>query len=166
LSENIRDERSVQAESIMPLIRERLAAGQTVRNLGFHGVSMLPMLRQGKDFVELAPLNGRLRKYDLPLYRTAGGKYVMHRVVGEKDGNYICLGDNTYHYETIAPEQMVAVVCAFTRGGRRIETDNRCYRAYCRVWCASFPVRRLVKRAERRVKGIVKRILKRWRRGS
>ena len=64
---------SVRADALMPLILERLAAGQNVKNLSFRGVSMLPMLRQGKDSVELAPLPGRLRKYDLPIYRNAAG---------------------------------------------------------------------------------------------
>ena len=66
----------LHAEAVMPLIRERLAAGQNVKNLGFQGVSMMPMLRQGKDSVELAPLPQKLRKYDLPVYRNAAGKYV------------------------------------------------------------------------------------------
>ena len=54
-------------EELMPLIRERLAAGQKVRYLPFRGVSMLPMLRQGIDTVELAPLPEKLQKYDLPV---------------------------------------------------------------------------------------------------
>ena len=161
MPENSRGELSFHAETVMPLIRERLAAGQTVRNLRFQGVSMLPMLRQGKDCVELSQLPERLQKYDLPVYRNPSGKYVMHRVVGVRSDYYICLGDNTYHYEKVAPEQMVAVVCAFTRKGRRISVENRVYRVYCRVWCAAFPVRRFVKRMEWRMKGIVKKLVKR-----
>lgn len=34
-------------DELMPLLRERLAAGQSMRYLPFRGVSMLPMLRQG-----------------------------------------------------------------------------------------------------------------------
>ena len=74
----------------MPLIRERLAAGQRVRYLPFRGVSMLPMLRQGIDTVEIAPLPEKLKKYDLPVYQYPSGKYVMHRVVEVKDDCYIC----------------------------------------------------------------------------
>ena len=50
-----------QLDSLMPLIQERLAAGQTVR-FSPMGISMLPMLRQGKDKVELAPLPEKLKK--------------------------------------------------------------------------------------------------------
>lgn len=140
----------------MPLIRERLAAGQTVRYLPFRGVSMLPMLRQGKDAVEIAPLPPRLKKYDLPVYRYPSGKYVMHRVVEVRDEYYVCLGDNTWEYERITPEQLIGVVSAFKRGDRRVSVDAPGYRLYCRVWVAIFPVRRFLKR----VKGWLRRYLK------
>ena len=153
------EEQSFHAEAVMPLIRERLAAGQIVRNLGFQGVSMLPMLRQGKDFVELAPLPKRLKKYDLPVYRLSSGKYVIHRVVDVREDCYICLGDNTYNFEKVDPEQMVAIVCAFTRGGRRISVENCGYRVYCRIWCAVIPARRFAMRMKWRARGLAKRLL-------
>ena len=133
-------ERVIFEDELMPLIRERLAAGQRVRYLPFRGVSMMPMLRQGKDTVELAPLPARLKKYDLPLYRYPSGKYVMHRVVAVKEDHYICLGDNTLDYEKIYPEQMIGVVSAFKRGDKRIPVESRGYRLYCRIWCAIFPL--------------------------
>lgn len=132
----------------MPLIRERLAAGQTIRYLPFRGVSMLPMLRQGKDSVEIAPLPPRLKKYDLPIYQYPSGKIVMHRVVKVREDHYICLGDNTYDYEKISPEQMIAVISAFRRGEKRIGVDAPEYRLYCRLWVAAFPVRRFLRRAK------------------
>lgn len=148
------NEHMILEAELMPLIRERLAAGQTILNLRFRGVSMLPMLRQGMDTVDLAPLPPRLKKYDLPVYQYPSGKFVMHRVVKTTDTHYICLGDNTYSYETIAPEQMIAVVSAFCRNGRRIRVDSAPYRLYCRLWCWSFPLRRFLRRC--------KHTLRRW----
>ncbi len=139
-------ERMILGEELMPLIEERLAAGQTVRYLPFRGVSMLPMLRQGKDAVELSPLPQKLKKYDLPVYRYPSGKYVMHRVVAVREDHYICLGDNTLEYETILPEQMIGLVTAFTRNGRRISVRNPFYRLYCILWGLTPPLRRLYKR--------------------
>lgn len=130
----------------MPLIRERLAAGQRVRYLPFRGVSMLPMLRQGIDSVELAPLPVRLKKYDLPVYQYPSGKYVMHRVVAVKEDHYLCLGDNTYQYEHITHKQMLGVVSAFKRGQKRIEVDSLGYRIYSRLWVALYPLRKLYRR--------------------
>ena len=46
-------EQTIHALEMMPLLQERLAAGQRVRGLRFSGVSMRPMLREGKDTVEL-----------------------------------------------------------------------------------------------------------------
>lgn len=128
----------------MAFVAERLAAGQKVRYLRFHGISMLPMLRQGKDSVELSPLPPKLKKYDLPVYRRADGQYVMHRVVAVKADHYICLGDNTLAFEHIYPEQMIGVVSAFKRGDRRIEADAAAYRMYCRLWRLTHPVRKLI----------------------
>ena len=140
-------------EELMPLVREWLAAGQKVRYLPFRGVSMLPMLRQGIDTVELAPLPEKLQKYDLPVYQYPSGKYVMHRIVKVRKDHCICLGDNTYSYETIRREQMLGIVSAFKRGEKRIETDAWSYKLYCRLWVASFPLRKLLKRG----KGWIKR---------
>ena len=44
-------DRLILEEELLPLLRERLASGQSIRYLPFRGVSMLPLLRQdtGKD---------------------------------------------------------------------------------------------------------------------
>ncbi|MBR5020109.1 MAG: S24/S26 family peptidase [Oscillospiraceae bacterium] len=151
-------ERMILGEELLPLIRDRLEAGQSVRYLPFRGVSMLPMLRQGKDSVELSPLPERLKKYDLPVYQYPSGKIVMHRVVAVREDHYICLGDNTYEYETIYPRQLIALVSAFKRGDRRISVDARSYRIYARLWVASYPLRKFLKKAKHRLKGILKKI--------
>lgn len=139
-------------EELMLLVRERLAAGYKVRYLPFKGVSMLPMLRQGKDRVELGPLPQKLKKYDLPVYQMPSGKYLMHRVLKVTPTHYICLGDNTLEYEIIAPEQMIGVVTAFQRNGKRIEVTNLGYRLYCRIWGHTRPLRILYKRFREKTK--------------
>ena len=133
---------------MLPLVQDRLAAGQRIRYLPFRGVSMLPMLRQKKDAVELAPLPPKLHKYDLPVYRYPSGKIVMHRVVKVYPDHYVCLGDNTYEYEQIYPDQLIGVVSAFRRGEKRIPVTNPGYRVYCRVWVAAYPLRKLLRRGK------------------
>lgn len=150
------NENLIQGEELMDFVRERLASGQSVRYLPFRGVSMLPMLRQGKDSVEISPLPSRLQKYDIPVYRYPSGKYVMHRVVSVRDDHYICLGDNLTELETISPEQMIGIVTAFKRGEKRISVDDPLYRGYCRVWCLLFPARKIW----RQVKKWLRRLLK------
>lgn len=149
-------------EELMTLVRETVATGQKVRYLPFRGVSMLPMLRQGRDAVELSPLPERLEKYDLPVYQLPSGKYVMHRVVDVKEDHYICNGDNLVQMEKIYHHQMIAVVSAFTRDGKRIEIDDPRYRAYCRFWCAVRPVRHVWKKCVIWLKKRIKTVLKRF----
>jgi len=125
-----------------------LQEGQMLKNVGFSGVSMRPMLRQNLDFVDLTRPPKRLKKYDLPMYTGPSGKYIMHRVISVKDGYYICRGDNTYRPERVLPDQIVGFVCAFHRGKRHISVDAVGYRLYCRFWCAVYPLRKLVRRAK------------------
>lgn len=139
-------EKQYRLEDLMPLIREALEAGKSVI-FSPRGVSMKPMLRQGIDSVVLSPLPEKLQKYELPLYRYPDGKYILHRIVAEKDGHYICLGDNTYTYEKVLPEYMIAVVTAFRRGKREIPVTAFGYRLYCRLWVMLYPLRRFAKRA-------------------
>ena len=146
----------------MEFIAERLEFGQKVRYLKFRGVSMMPMLRQGTDSVELSPLPERLKKYDLPVYRRGDGQYVMHRVVDVKADRYICLGDNTLNFEHIYPEQMIGVVSAFKRGDKRIEVTAPGYQLYCRIWRLTHPVRVRIYR----MKCFARKLLRPFRKGS
>ena len=58
--------KELQLEQLMPLWKERLEAGQSVR-FSPKGISMLPLLRQGTDSVLLSPPTARLKKYDIVL---------------------------------------------------------------------------------------------------
>lgn len=142
----------VSEEVLMVLVRERLAEGYKVRYLPFKGVSMLPLLRQGKDRVELGPLPQKLKKYDLPVYQMPSGKYLMHRILKVTPTHYICLGDNTLEFETIYPEQMIGVVTAIERNGKRIEVSHPLYRLYCLIWGHTRPLRILYKRFREKTK--------------
>ena len=143
-------------EQMMPLICERLAAGQTVK-FSPHGVSMLPMLRQGKDSVLLTSVKGALKKYDLPLYRRRNGQYVLHRIV--KTGKtYICMGDNQFLPEPgIEQDQLIAVVTAFTRGTKVCSVKSPVYRFYCFLWHHTRWIRRIWRGLKRRMKKLLVR---------
>lgn len=134
-----------QMEQIIPLIAEVLAAGQSVRIYPM-GTSMRPMLRQGIDSVVLSPAPEKLKKYDIPLYRRANGKYILHRVV-DAGNTYICRGDNQFRAEPgIQREQILAVVTAFYRKEKCISVHNPGYGLYCRLWVHSCGFRRLLHR--------------------
>lgn len=139
----------------MPLFRQQLANGSKIR-FGPRGVSMLPMLRQGIDTVELAPLPEKLKKYDLPLYQRSSGQYVLHRVIRVGD-TYTCMGDNQFQPEPgLRHDQMIAVVTAFYRGDVRHEVDSWQHKLYCRFWHYSRPVRRIWRAGIYRIKALFK----------
>ncbi|MBQ7230942.1 MAG: S24/S26 family peptidase [Oscillospiraceae bacterium] len=132
-------------DDLMPLMREQLEAGRNVR-FSPRGVSMLPMLRQGIDSVVLSPLPEHLEKYDLPLYQRENGAYVLHRIV-EAGDTYTCMGDNQFVRERgLEHRQMIALVTAFSRGGREIPVTDPGYRLYCRLWHWSRPARHFWRR--------------------
>lgn len=143
-------ERNVSVEDMIPLIRETLECGKTVC-FAPRGVSMLPMLRQGRDTVTLKRVEGSLRKYDLPFYRRDDGAYVIHRIVKAGD-TYTCIGDNQFAYEAgIRHDQIIGVVSAFCRDGKTILVSHRGYKLYCRLWHWSRPVRHVFSGVARRL---------------
>lgn len=126
-------DKKIHLDDMMPVIAEQIAQGHSVR-LHPKGTSMLPMLRQGIDSVQLSPLSGRLKKYDLPLYRRDNGQYVLHRILKAGD-TYTCIGDNQYEYEPgIRQDQLLAVVTGFYRGEKYYSVKNFGYKCYCRYW--------------------------------
>ena len=129
----------------MPLFRECLAAGQSVR-FSPRGVSMLPMIRQGIDSVVISPLPDILKKYDTPLYQRDDGKYILHRIV-EVGDTYTCIGDNQFDPETgVRQDQMIALVTGFYRGEKYHSVNESAYRLYCRFWHYSRPIRHFWRR--------------------
>ena len=123
------------------------------------GTSMYPMLRNRKDTIIVRPVTGKLKKYDIPLYRR-GDNYVLHRIVGAiSDGRYIICGDNCLHREYgITDEQIIGVLTGFRRGEKEINMKGTGYRSYCRVWVAMYPIRYLAGSVYLMIKRIRKRI--------
>ena len=144
---------------LLPFIEERLAAGQTIK-FSPHGISMLPMIRQGKDTVVLSAPPEKLKKFDIPLYRRDDGHFVLHRVVGVGE-TYTCIGDNQFEKERgIRHDQIIAIVSAFTKNGKEHSTNEPGYRTYCVIWHISRPIRRLWRAFKSRLRGIIKRLKK------
>jgi hypothetical protein len=138
-------EKEFRLEQLLPLIQETLSQGKNV-TFSPRGVSMLPMLRQGKDTVTLAPVNGKLKKYDLPLYKR-GDQYILHRVIQVNEDSYVMRGDNCVSKEYgITDADIVGVMTAYYRKDRYGTPDKPGYRAYVFFWCHTHSVRTLIKR--------------------
>ena len=153
-------EKMMRLEQLMPLIMEQLSRGESV-TFSPRGTSMLPMLRQGRDSVVLSPLPKQLKKYDLPLYRRDDGAYVLHRIV-QTGETYTCIGDNQFVFETgITHDRVIAVCAAFTRGKKEYSANALRWRVYAVLWHHSRSLRRLAKGAEKKLRGLLKRIKRR-----
>ena len=134
--------KSMHLDDLMPLIREQLDSGASVR-IHPRGTSMLPMIREGIDSVVLSKLPEKLERYDVILYQRENGQYVLHRLVKIGEA-YTFIGDNQFEREKgITREQLIARVSSFYRGDKRINVDKPSYKFYCRVWYGSIGVRRV-----------------------
>ncbi len=143
-------ERDITLQSALPMIQQCLNNGQTF-TFRPRGLSMLPMLRQGRDQVTLTAPPEKLRKYDIPLYQRKSGAFVLHRVVKVGD-TYTCIGDNQYAYEHgICHDQVIGVVCAYTRDGKPRSVTSLGYKFYCRWHHYTRPVRHFALRVRRRL---------------
>lgn len=144
-----------EIEVVIPLIRECLQAGKSVR-FSPKGISMLPMLRQGVDSVVLSPVPEKLRRFDLPLYRRENGKIILHRIV-EAGQTYTCMGDNQFTPERgVRADQMIGLVTAFYRGDTLHSVTEPGYRLYCRVWYHTRYLRQFARRCVRWLKRCLK----------
>lgn len=147
--------KQVHLADLYEVMAEKLNAGGRV-NFNPRGTSMLPMLHNDGDRVEIRKAEEPLKKYDLPLYRRADGQFVLHRVVRKpKYGLYTMCGDNQWQLEKgISHSQIVGVVTSFVRNGKEYKVTDRGYKAYCRLWVAIMPLRHLIFGGRNRIKRI------------
>lgn len=140
-----------------PIIREKLENGGKVR-IKPRGTSMLPMLRQGIDEVELVKPSGKLKKYDIPFYKRKSGQFVLHRIVGKNKDGYILCGDNQFEYEYgITDDMIIAKMSGYYSDGQHISADNADYMKYCKGHVAKRERKRNLLKFKRLVKRIIGR---------
>lgn len=111
------------------------------------GDSMLPLIRQGRDLLMIVPPAGRLKKYDIPLYKRDSGQYVLHRILAVRDKDYVICGDNRWSREYgITDSHIIGVLTAIIRDGKEIPMSDWRLRFYAHLWCDLFPLRAFILR--------------------
>lgn len=130
-------------EELAPIISEILAAGQEA-TITVTGNSMRPLWYHLKNTVTLAACDPRqLKKGDVPLYRRADGRYVLHRIVRVHPDTFDLVGDGQYTVETgLEKFRVLAVASGFTKGGRSYTVHSWWYLVYTRLWLWLLPVRK------------------------
>ena len=117
-----------------PLIYEQLDShGEVV--LKVTGSSMKPMLYPDRDFVIISRIDRKLKRNDLPFYKIGEKRFILHRIIKvNKDGTFLCQGDNKWTTEAITKENIIGVVTGFVRNGKRKSVKSLTYRFYVFVW--------------------------------
>ena len=117
------------------------------------GSSMEPLIHQQKDNIIVVKTSERLKKYDIPVYLTKNGKYVMHIIVG----------DNLLTREYITDDMITGKLVGFYKNGKKyIDLEkNKAYILYSKIWVALLPVRPLFLFVRRALGWIKRHIFKR-----
>lgn len=150
----------VPMESLIEVILLQLKNGEKA-NLTVTGYSMMPMLRQYKDTVQLKPIEGMLRSGDIALYQRDNGKYILHRVIRLTEEGYLFCGDNQAELEPVRQDQLIALVNGYTKNKKKRNLDTISYRMYCFVWVKLFGIRKYYIWLRRRLGHLRNRLLKR-----
>lgn len=125
--------KQTDAKALMALVLPMIEQGKTVK-ITVTGFSMYPLVSSRRDAVLLAKAED-IKVGDVPLFVREDGSYILHRLVGEKDGAFVAMGD----YETekeypVYRENIVAKAVGFYRKGRYIDCQSAGYRVYSFVW--------------------------------
>ena len=110
------------------------------------GTSMWPMLRDRRDTIVVRPCEGRLKKFDVALYRRDSA-YVLHRVIDVNETGYRILGDNCIAAEDVPCNAVIGRLDEFWRGNKHCNPRSRAWLAYAYVWRGLWPLRRVAAKA-------------------
>ena len=122
------------------------------------GVSMMPLLRQGKDLFTVTKRNGeRCKKGDVVLYKRPPNKYVLHRIVEVRDNDYVILGDNCINKEYgIKDSDIIGVMTGYVRNGKEHSIYDKSYRLYSFMTMHTINLRISLKKIKLKIKKLVK----------
>ena len=122
------------------------------------GTSMNPLIKQDRDLSIIEKPKGRLKKYDVALYKRPNGQYVLHRVVKVLDDGYVILGDNCVNKEfNIKETQILGVLVSLVRNGKEVDLNSFGYKLYVRARYAHYPVRVIIFKTKRFLRKLIKR---------
>ncbi len=124
------------------------------------GVSMLPLLRQRKDIIEIRKKQGRCKKYDVVLYKRQG-KHILHRIIKVRENDYVIVGDNCIWREYgVTDEMIMGVMTRVIRDGKSICPTDWKYKVYVHLWCDFYYIRIAILYVKMLGKAVVRKLKK------
>ena len=124
------------------------------------GVSMRPLFRTRRDMIVIKPVERELKKYDIVLYRGAGGEYILHRIIKVKEDFFVIRGDNTYTKEFVPKDRVIGVLVSYNRNGKHGSPDSLGFKIYSRLWRFIYPLRYLCVKTRTLLGKIYRRIFR------
>ena len=125
------------------------------------GTSMWPVFRTHRDTVYIVKAQGKLRPFDIPVYKTPDGRYIMHRIYRVRKNDYIIRGDNTYITERVPHDRVIGVLMEFDRKGKHHTVKDFSFRLYSVLWTLLYPLRFVLYHTARFLWHLIKPIVKR-----
>lgn len=124
------------------------------------GVSMMPLLKQGRDAftVRRKEPDERLKKYDVALYHREK-KYVLHRVLEVVDGGYIIRGDNCISKEHVKEEDIMAVMTHYVHNGKSHAVTDKAFINYTKRMLFFSPFRIFYRKSKLKLKRFIKKLI-------
>lgn len=112
-----------------------------------NGNSMFPLIRWGKDYVTIVPLDRELMLGDIVLIAELNtGRYVMHRVWEIRENQIRTWGDNCWEPDPWVPTDAIWGRAILIEHGRReIKTDPRKGLRWAKFWRHAGKPYRLIK---------------------
>ena len=125
----------------------------------FRGVSMMPLLRQGRDLVTIRTIDRRLAEKEVALYKRNSGQLVLHRVIEVYENGYGIRGDNTFGIEKVRDDQILGILTEVIRDGKTISVTDPEYLKYVERNLKSYPVRLAKRRCSNALSKAKRRLL-------
>ncbi len=123
------------------------------------GISMQPMLKEGRDTVVVLAKTERLKPLDVALYKR-GNACLLHRVLSVDEGSYRIRGDNCYYDEVVAEDAVLGVLSEFFRKNKRISCQDERYLAYAKKRVRRYKIRRPFVLCKRRIEAFFKKLFR------
>ena len=141
-------------DALIPPLLELLEDTPSVPLL-ISGNSMSPFLIHGRDTVYLSKITQPPKRGDMILYRRDSGRYVLHRVYQTGD-TYTMVGDAQTQLEPgIRPDQMLAIVTAVCRKGKRMKKGSFWWDFFEKRWIRMVAMRPAIQAMYSRAKKLL-----------